>query len=65
WVQEPFAGELATRFGLSPIILQAHVDRIKDTPFGTLILDLAGPEGMADEALCWIRGRVSSVEVLN
>ncbi|MDR1035120.1 MAG: ATP-binding cassette domain-containing protein [Deltaproteobacteria bacterium] len=64
-VREPFAGELASLFGLSPVILQAHVDRIKDTPFGTMIIDLVGPGGKTEEAVRWMRGRVTSVEELN
>ncbi|MDR1315108.1 MAG: ATP-binding cassette domain-containing protein [Deltaproteobacteria bacterium] len=64
-VQEPFAGELVRLFGLSPVILQAHVDHIKDTPFGTLVIDLLGDGGKAEEAIRWIREKGTAVEVLN
>ncbi|MDR1039212.1 MAG: methionine ABC transporter ATP-binding protein [Deltaproteobacteria bacterium] len=64
-VREPFAGELARLFGLSPIILQAHVDHIKDTPFGTLVMDLPGPAERVAEAVEWIRIHGAACEVLN
>jgi ABC-type methionine transport system ATPase subunit len=52
---------------VSPVILQAHVDRIKDTPFGSLLLDLQGPPDRVGEALEWLRGRGADtmVETLN
>jgi D-methionine transport system ATP-binding protein len=63
-VLEPLAGELARVFGLTPVILQAHVDHIKDTPFGSLLIDLQGPPGRLEEAVAWLEGRAASVEVL-
>jgi D-methionine transport system ATP-binding protein len=64
-VQMPLAGDLAAVFGLTPVILQAHVDHIKDTPFGTLILDLRGDPARLEEALAWMGTRGVTVEALN
>ncbi|MDR3153898.1 MAG: ATP-binding cassette domain-containing protein [Deltaproteobacteria bacterium] len=64
-VQTPLAGELVRLFGLSPVILQAHVDHIKDTPFGTLVMDLQGPQEKAGEAVEWILAQGNMVEPLN
>ncbi|MDR2613681.1 MAG: methionine ABC transporter ATP-binding protein [Deltaproteobacteria bacterium] len=66
-VQSPITGDVARLFGVSPVILQAHVDRIKETPFGSLLLDLQGPPDKVEQASAWLAERSGTmlVETLN
>ncbi|MDR1166133.1 MAG: ATP-binding cassette domain-containing protein [Deltaproteobacteria bacterium] len=63
-VTSPVVTDLARNFDLEAIILQAHVDHIKDTPFGTVLIDLAGPPEKRSEARKWLLSRRVRVEVL-
>jgi D-methionine transport system ATP-binding protein len=64
-VAEPVVYTLIKRFNVEPSILQAHVDHIKGTPFGTLLLDLSGEPQAIDDALAWLREAKIALEVFS
>jgi D-methionine transport system ATP-binding protein len=63
-VTSPLVAELVKAYDLEPIILQAHVDHIKDTPYGTLILDLIGPKDNLTLGLERLKSQGIRVEIL-
>ncbi|MDR2350473.1 MAG: ATP-binding cassette domain-containing protein [Deltaproteobacteria bacterium] len=64
-VSSPFVSDLVYRFDVEPVILQAHVDHIKDTPFGTLLMDMRGHAENVSNALESLRAQKVLTEVLN
>jgi D-methionine transport system ATP-binding protein len=42
-VRQPLVYQLVKRFEIEPSIIQAHVDHIKGSMYGSLLLDLSGP----------------------
>jgi D-methionine transport system ATP-binding protein len=64
-VSSPIVSDLVRLFGVEPIILQAHVDHIKDTPFGTLLVDLVGEEEKISGALGYLKEKKALMEELN
>jgi D-methionine transport system ATP-binding protein len=62
-VSEPLVYTLIRRFNVEPNILQAHVDLIKGTAFGALLLDLSGPAAAVNEALGFLRESKIGLEV--
>jgi D-methionine transport system ATP-binding protein len=61
---EPLVASLVRRFSVEPNILQAHIDQIKGTPFGTLVMDLAGEAESRRAALDFLRAQDLRLEVL-
>lgn len=64
-VAEPAVYTLIKRFGVEPNILQAQVDHIKGTPFGTMLLDLSGEPQAVDDAMAWLRTSDVGLEVFS
>ncbi|MDR2460866.1 MAG: ATP-binding cassette domain-containing protein [Deltaproteobacteria bacterium] len=65
-ITTPLVSTLVRLFEVDPIILQAHVDHIKDSPFGILLMDILGTPDNLDKALMWLRLQKDLVmEVLN
>ncbi|GLI06678.1 methionine import ATP-binding protein MetN [Paenibacillus tyrfis] len=46
------------------VILQGTVSKLKDTPYGQLVVELQGQEGGAEQAIALLRGRGLDVEVI-
>jgi D-methionine transport system ATP-binding protein len=64
-VASPLMADLVVMFGVEPIILQAHVDHIKDAPFGTLLVDLKGDEARLKRAISYLEEKKALMEVMN
>ena len=54
-VGDPLVASLVREFAVEPNILQAHIDQIKGTAFGTLVMDLAGETENRLAALDFLR----------
>jgi D-methionine transport system ATP-binding protein len=63
-VGEPLVAGLVRRYSVEPNILQAHIDQIKGTPFGTLVMDLTGQAENCRAALAYLRSLDLKLEVL-
>lgn len=61
---EPVISSMVHKFGLQVNILYGNVDRIKDTPFGNLALEIMGPPALLQQSLDYLRGRGLEIEVL-
>ncbi|MDR2443580.1 MAG: ATP-binding cassette domain-containing protein [Deltaproteobacteria bacterium] len=64
-VIEPLVYTLIKKFNVETNILQAHIDHIKGTPYGTLLLDLSGQKSSVDNALDYLRNCEVNLEVFN
>jgi D-methionine transport system ATP-binding protein len=64
-VGEPLVASLVRRFAVEPNILQAHIDQIKGTAFGTLVMDMAGEAENRLAALNFLRAQDLRLEVLD
>jgi D-methionine transport system ATP-binding protein len=62
--REPLMASLVRRFSVEPNILQAHIDHLRGTAFGTLVMDLAGGRESCREALDFLRAQDLRLEVL-
>ena len=63
-VGEPLISRLIRRCAVEPNILQAHIDHIKGTAFGTLVMDLVGEADSCRAALSYLRSLDLRLEVL-
>jgi D-methionine transport system ATP-binding protein len=61
---DPIVSEMVRRFGLSFNILQGHVDYIQGAPYGTLTVEVSGPETAKQAALDYLRLNNLKVEIL-
>lgn len=61
---EPVISSLIRRFNVEVNIIFANLDFIKDTPFGSLIVDLMGANGDIEEALRYLVTQGLKIEVL-
>jgi len=61
---EPILFETAQRYGLSFSLLQGTVSRLKDLPYGQLVVEWQGETDKLAEALEWLTARNVVVEVL-
>ena len=52
------------KFDVEANILYGNIDRIKDTPFGNLTLEIIGKPELLADALGYLDGRGLEVEVL-
>ncbi|NTW05515.1 MAG: methionine ABC transporter ATP-binding protein [Peptococcaceae bacterium] len=62
---EPVIFRMIRKFDVEASILFGNVSRIKDTPFGSLTLELIGPQSLLQEAVDYLRNQGLEVEVLN
>ncbi|HHX73575.1 MAG TPA: methionine ABC transporter ATP-binding protein, partial [Firmicutes bacterium] len=62
---EPVISSLIRKYNVEANILYGSIDRIKDTPYGNLTLELIGPPPVLQEAMDYLRSRDLEIEVLN
>lgn len=61
---EPIISSMISRFNIKVNILYGNIDRVKDTPFGNLVLELIGDASVINEALIYLHEQGLEVEVL-
>jgi D-methionine transport system ATP-binding protein len=61
---EPLISSMIRRYDVDVNIIYGNIDRIKDTPFGNLTLELIGKPGLLQDALDYLRGQGLEIEVL-
>lgn len=61
---DPIISEMVRRFSLSLNILHGHIDYIQGAPYGTLTVEVSGPEPAKQAALDFLRINNLRVEVL-
>jgi D-methionine transport system ATP-binding protein len=61
---KPLISSMIRRYDIEVNIIYGNIDRIKDTPFGNLTLELLGKPALLDEALEYLRGQGLEIEVL-
>jgi len=62
---KPIISTLVKEFDVDANILYANIDHIKETPFGTLILELVGQETKKIEAVEFLKNQDLKVEVIS
>ena len=62
---KPIISTLVKEFDIDANILYANIDHIKETPFGTLILELAGQEAKKRKAVEYLKKQDLKVEVIS
>jgi len=62
---QPVISTMIRQYGIHANILFGKIDHIKNTPFGTLTLELLGTEEDIRAAVDFLRGQQLSIEVLN
>lgn len=62
--QEPIIATLIRRFGLNINILYANLDFIQDTPFGSLVVEMNGPDHHMLQAIQFLKDLGCGIEVL-
>ncbi len=62
---QPLISSMIKKYDVDANILYGNIDRIKDTPFGYLTLELTGPADQIDEALLYLKSHGLEVEVIN
>ncbi len=61
---EPIISSMIRQYDVEANILYGNIDRVKDTPFGNLALELMGSPDMIDSGLAYLRNRGLEIEVL-
>lgn len=61
---EPIISSLMKSFDLNINILYGNIDRVKDTPFGNLVLELIGEASTINNALAYLKDKGLEIEVL-
>lgn len=61
---EPIISSMIRQFDVQANILYGNIDRVKDTPFGNLALELIGSQAMIDSGLAYLSDRGLEIEVL-
>mgnify|MGYP000020292325 CR=1 FL=1 len=61
---EPIISSMIKKYGIDVNILYGNIDRVKDTPFGNLVLELIGDAGILDQSMAYLRERGLEIEVL-
>ncbi|NLW43577.1 MAG: methionine ABC transporter ATP-binding protein [Syntrophomonadaceae bacterium] len=61
---EPIISSMIRQYDIEANILYGNIDRVKDTPFGNLALELIGSPDMIDSGLTYLRNRGLEIEVL-
>lgn len=62
---EPLISSLVKKYDVNANILYGNIDRIKDTPFGYLTLELSGHPDQLEAALAYLQNNGQEVEVLD
>ncbi|HPF20759.1 MAG TPA: methionine ABC transporter ATP-binding protein [Syntrophomonas sp.] len=61
---EPVISGLVQKYDIKANILYGNIDRVKDTPFGNLTLELIGDPALMGQALDYLRDNGLEIEVL-
>ncbi|MDD2553027.1 MAG: methionine ABC transporter ATP-binding protein [Desulfotomaculaceae bacterium] len=61
---KPLISSMIRRYNVDVNIIYGNIDRIKDTPYGNLTLEVLGHPGLLQEALDYLRGQGLEIEVL-
>ena len=61
---EPVISGLIKKYDIKANILYGNIDRVKDTPFGNLTLELIGDPSLMNQALDYLRENGLEIEVL-
>lgn len=61
---EPIISSMIKNFDIQANIMYGNIDRVKDTPFGNLVLELVGEEGIIDAAVDYLHQQGLEIEVL-
>lgn len=61
---EPIISSMIRQYDVEANILYGNIDRVQDTPFGNLALELIGSPDMIDSGLAYLRNRGLEIEVL-
>lgn len=61
---EPVISGLVQKYDIKANILYGNIDRVKDTPFGNLTLELIGDPSLMNQALDYLRDNGLEIEVL-
>jgi D-methionine transport system ATP-binding protein len=62
--EEPVISEMIQRFKIDVSILYGNMDHIQATPFGTLLIELAGEQHLLQQALHYLQTRQLGIEVI-
>lgn len=62
---EPIISSMIKQYEIDVNILYGNIDRVKDTPFGNLVLELIGEASLLDQSMAYLRERGLEIEVLN
>lgn len=61
---KPLISSMIRRYDLDVNIIYGNIDRIKDTPFGNLTLEILGHPDLLQKALAYLRSQGLEIEVL-
>lgn len=61
---EPIISTMIKKFDIKANILYGNIDRVKDTPFGNLVLEIMGEPSIIKEALDFLKDNGLEIEVL-
>lgn len=61
----PIISQIVKEFGVDANILYGNIDHIRDIPFGTLVVELTGPNGSVEKAMNYLVSKGLGIEVLN
>ncbi|NLW90547.1 MAG: methionine ABC transporter ATP-binding protein [Syntrophomonadaceae bacterium] len=62
---EPVISNMLQKYPIKANILYGNIDRVKDTPFGNLALELMGPSALVQEAIDYLHDNHLEIEVLH
>jgi D-methionine transport system ATP-binding protein len=62
---EPIISSMIRKYDVRANIMYGNIDRVKDTPFGNLVLELSGEERVVSEAIEYLHQQGLEIEVLN
>ena len=62
---QPIISSMMRRFDLNANIISANIDRIKDTPYGHMVIEFTGSPGIIKEAITYLADQGLEIEVLH
>ena len=62
---EPIISSMIRLYDVRANIIYGNIDRVKDTPFGNLVLELSGDDKVVGEAIKYLHQQGLEIEVLN